>query len=205
MRLILVRHGQSPSNGVLDTAVPGPGLTEVGAMQATALPQSLADEQIDAIYASSQARAQLTAAPLAEALRLRVHVRDGLREIAAGDLEMRGDAASVERYLTTVFAWSAGDLGLRMPGGEDGTEVLERLDRVVAGVSSSGSRTAVLVGHGAAIRMWTATRTDNVDATFATAHGLTNTGIVVLEGDPATGWHALSWTGATIGGSSLGT
>ena len=34
-RLVLVRHGQTPSNvaGVLDTALPGPGLTEEGQQQ----------------------------------------------------------------------------------------------------------------------------------------------------------------------------
>ena len=32
MRLLLIRHGQTPSNvlGLLDTAVPGPGLTDLG-------------------------------------------------------------------------------------------------------------------------------------------------------------------------------
>jgi len=202
MRLILVRHGQSPSNvrHLLDTAVPGPGLTELGAAQAGALPQALAGEHVDAIYASNLARAQLTAAPLARALGLPVHVRDGLREVSAGELEMRDDAASVERYLTTVFAWPAGDLGLRMPGGESGTEVLVRFDQVVAEVASRGSRTALLVSHGAAIRVWTATRADNVDATFAATRALTNTGVVVLEGDPAAGWHVMSWTGAAVDG-----
>lgn len=35
MRLILIRHGQTPSNveHFLDTAVPGPGLTELGSQQ----------------------------------------------------------------------------------------------------------------------------------------------------------------------------
>ncbi|MCM1975585.1 histidine phosphatase family protein, partial [Streptomyces sp. G1] len=36
MRLLLVRHGQTPTNVdyLLDTAVPGPGLTELGLAQA---------------------------------------------------------------------------------------------------------------------------------------------------------------------------
>lgn len=69
MRLLLVRHGQTPSNVrfLLDTAVPGPGLTELGERQAAALPEALAGEDIDALYASTLTRAQLTAAPLAGA------------------------------------------------------------------------------------------------------------------------------------------
>ena len=40
MRLLLVRHGQTPSNvaGLLDTALPGPGLTALGTRQAAAIP-----------------------------------------------------------------------------------------------------------------------------------------------------------------------
>jgi broad specificity phosphatase PhoE len=55
MRLLLVRHGQTPSNvrSLLDTAVPGPGLTELGERQAAAPPEALAGEDIDALYAST--------------------------------------------------------------------------------------------------------------------------------------------------------
>ena len=69
MRLMLIRHGQTPSNvlGLLDTNPPGPGLTDLGIRQAAALPATLAGCRIDAIYASNQPRAQLTAQPLAAA------------------------------------------------------------------------------------------------------------------------------------------
>lgn len=65
MRLLLVRHGQTPSNVefLLDTAVPGPGLTALGERQAAALPEALADEDIEALYVSTLVRTQLTAAP----------------------------------------------------------------------------------------------------------------------------------------------
>jgi release factor glutamine methyltransferase len=38
VRLLLIRHGQTPSNvlGLLDTAPPGPGLTDLGVEQAAA-------------------------------------------------------------------------------------------------------------------------------------------------------------------------
>ena len=202
MRLILVRHGESPSNlrHLLDTAEPGPDLTARGVEQAAALPQALANERIDAVYASSLVRAQQTAAPLARMLGLPVQVRAGIREVWAGDLEMRGDRRSVERYLTIAFAWPAGELGLRMPGAESGTEVLERFDAVVDEIVATGVRTAVLVSHGAAIRVWTACRASNVDAALASTSTLANTGVVTVAGDPATGWRALSWTGLDLEG-----
>ncbi|MDN3021944.1 histidine phosphatase family protein [Streptomyces sp. S.PB5] len=207
MRLLLVRHGQTPSNVeyLLDTAIPGPGLTALGEQQAAALPEALADEDIEALYASTLIRTQLTAAPLAAARGLDVIVRDGIREVFAGDLEMLdGHSPQGHLYMETIFAWSAGDTGRRMPGGENGTEVLARYDAVVTEAADSGARTVALVSHGAAIRMWTAARADNVDVAFAAARPLDNTGVVILEGSPADGWKALSWAGAVVESTGRG-
>ncbi|MCX5052721.1 MULTISPECIES: histidine phosphatase family protein [unclassified Streptomyces] len=204
MRLLLVRHGQTPSNVdfLLDTAVPGPGLTALGERQAAALPEALADEDIEALYASTLVRTQLTAMPLATARGLDVLVRDGIRELTAGDLEMLpGDTEQGALYMKTVFAWAAGDTALRMPGGESGAEALARYDAVVAEAAGSGAGTVAMVSHGAAIRMWTAARADNVDVAFAAARPLDNTGVVILEGSPADGWKALTWAGATVAAS----
>ncbi|GAB2823548.1 histidine phosphatase family protein [Streptomyces daliensis] len=207
MRLLLIRHGQTTSNlsHSLDTAAPGPGLTGLGERQAAALPAALAAEDVGALYVSTLTRTQLTAAPLAAERGLTPVVRDGIRELAAGELEMRNDEEAIEAYLTTAFAWSAGDTELRMPGGESGAEALGRFDEVVeeAAVAASGTGTAALVSHGAAIRMWTAARAWNVDVTFAAEHPLSNTGVVVLEGEPGKEWRALSWTGVAIGGPGV--
>ncbi|MEU2338917.1 histidine phosphatase family protein [Streptomyces sp. NPDC006654] len=201
MRLLLIRHGQTPTNVayLLDTAVPGPGLTALGERQAAALPTALADEDIEALYVSTLTRTRLTAAPLAAALDLEPIVRDGIREISAGDLEMLpGHSAAGEEYMRTVFAWAAGETGLRMPGGETGTEALGRYDAVIAEAAASGVGTVAMVSHGAAIRMWTAARAANVDVPYAASRPLDNTGVVILEGSPTDGWKALSWQGAVV-------
>ncbi|MCG7202543.1 histidine phosphatase family protein [Streptomyces arenae] len=201
MRLLLIRHGQTPANVdyLLDTAVPGPGLTALGERQAAALPAALADEDIEALYVSTLTRTRLTAAPLAAARGLEPIVRDGIREVSAGDLEMLpGHSGAGEEYMRTVFAWAAGDTGLRMPGGETGTEALGRYDAVVAEAFASGAGTVAMISHGAAIRLWTAARAVNVDVPYAASRPLDNTGVVILEGSPADGWKALSWEGAVV-------
>lgn len=88
MRLLLIRHGQTPGNvlGQLDTAFPGPGLTELGTRQAEILATTLSGSGVDALYASKLLRAQLTAAPLSRAKGVEVQVSEGLHEIGAGDL-----------------------------------------------------------------------------------------------------------------------
>ncbi|MEZ2391467.1 histidine phosphatase family protein [bacterium RCC_150] len=205
MRLLLIRHGQTPGNvlGQLDTAFPGPGLTELGEHQANALPRSLAREDINAVYASTLLRTQLTAAPLAKALGLDVSVLDGLQEIDAGTLEKRTDHESHHRYLSTVFAWTDGDLGLRMPGAGDGNEFFTRYDAAIAKVAAAGDDTAAVFSHGAAIRCWAGRRAVDVERDFAATQQLQNTGMVILEGDPESGWRLLHWDQIPVGGLAL--
>ena len=202
MRLVLIRHGQTPSNvlGLLDTVPPGPGLTEFGHGQAAAVPETVAAEPIEAVYASTATRAQLTAAPLAAARGLDIVVRDGLREIAAGDWEMLGDDVSVQGYLGLIGGWMAGRLDRRSPGqnGESGREVLQRFDDVIREIVSTGVSGAAVVAHGAVNRLWASLRAGNLDDEFGATHALRNTGIVVLAGDVERGWTALSWTGSDI-------
>ncbi|MBD8044387.1 histidine phosphatase family protein [Arthrobacter sp. Sa2BUA2] len=210
MRLILVRHGQTPSNieRLLDTEAPGPGLTELGLAQAAALPQALGHEQVSAVYASNLIRTQLTAEPLANALAQPIEVRDGLREISAGDLEMRGDPESIRSYLQTVYAWVNGDLSVSMPGGPDGAETLGRFDEVVAELHRSGHQVPVIFSHGAIIRAWATSRAHNVAPDFIIHNALSNTGIVVLESRPRPeahghSWELLTWMGQAVGGAEL--
>jgi broad specificity phosphatase PhoE len=204
MRLLLIRHGQTPSNvlGALDTAVPGPGLTRLGRQQADAIPAALAEEDVQAVYASVQIRAQMTALPLALTLGQPTLVREGLREISAGDLEMRNDSLAVRQYHEISFGWAEGRLEQRMPGGEDGHEVFARFDDVVAEISSAGLETVACFAHGQIIRSWVGARTTNITSRFAMAHPLHNTAVITLEGSPG-GWTALAWTGVALGGPAL--
>ncbi|MET3919492.1 histidine phosphatase family protein [Arthrobacter sp. UYEF20] len=210
MRLLLIRHGQTPGNvlGQLDTAHPGPGLTELGERQAAALARALANEQIDLIFASTLIRTQITAAPLATVRGLGVEVLPGLREIEAGALEKLTDRESHLRYLGTVFGWAAGELDRRMPAGPSGHEFFERYDasieRIAAAAAGAGNAgTVAVVSHGAAIRVWAGLRASDMEPDFAARHVLANTGIVALEGDPDDGWRLIHWDDSPVGGLSL--
>lgn len=206
MRLLLIRHGQTPSNvrGALDTARPGAGLTELGHAQARAIPAALVHEDVVGVYASPLVRTQLTAAPLADALGLEAQVVEGLEEISAGDLEMRTEDASRHEYAACVGAWMLGELGQRMPGGSDGHEFLARYDAALAQVAQAHPEeaTVVVVSHGAAIRAWTALRC-GIDVEEAIRLSIMNTGAAVVEGSPATGWTQIAWHSEPLGGVDL--
>lgn len=166
------------------------------------IPRALREVPVDAIYASVLVRTQLTARPLAEDRDLDVRVLQGIQEIEAGHLEDLRDRSSVRTYLETVFAWGLGDLDPVMPGGSDGHAFFQRFDADVATVAAR-SDAAVVVSHGAAIRVWVAGRATNVPPSFAGEHEIENTGVVELEGSPEAGWTLVSWQGTPVGGEQL--
>jgi len=210
MRLLLVRHGQTPANvlGELDTDVPGPGLTDLGRRQAAALPSALADEAIGTVVVTDLVRTHETAAPLVAALGLEPLQIGELREISAGDLERRSDPEAVQAYLSAVVGWAEGDLDRQVPGGESGHEFFARYDAgiatAVAAAQAAGHGTLAVVSHGAAIRCWAAARSTGRDEGFLRTHQLENTGVVVVEGEPGDGWRLVDWHGDAAGGAQLG-
>ncbi|MBA8991121.1 putative phosphoglycerate mutase [Curtobacterium pusillum] len=205
MRLLLIRHGQTPANvnGVLDAVVPGPGLTELGQQQADALPAALGDRGIERLFTSTMVRTQVTAAPLATALGLEPVVLPGLREIEAGDTQGRSDKVSVQTYLSTVHGWSQGDRTIRMPGAESGVEFFERYDDAVRQILETGVEVAAAFSHGAAIRTWASAAAQNTPDEFGTKRHLENTGIVEVEGSFDDGWRLIDWEGEPVGGEQL--
>lgn len=206
MRLLLVRHGQTPSNvvGALDTGRPGPGLTALGQSQAEAIPGALADQAVDAIYASPLIRTQLTAAPLAGARGLDIEVLEGLEEIVAGRWEMHNDMEAVRAYMETASRWAVGDLDAVIDGGESGHEFFDRYDNAIAKVAAANpAATAVVVSHGAAIRVWAAARIAGVDLSEAEKWRIYNTGMCELHGDPQNGWQLVRWVREPLGGVEL--
>ncbi len=206
MRLLLIRHGQTPNNvaGALDTGRPGAGLTMLGHAQARAVPEALTSEEIAAVYASVLTRAQLTAAPLAGARGLEVRVREGLEEISAGDLEMHTEHDSVRAYLEALGRWAHGDLAHSLPGGTDGHAFFERYDAAIGAIAAAHpAETVAVVSHGAAIRLWSATRAANVGPAYAIEQRLMNTGLCTLTGDPDIGWTLDRWHEEPLGGADL--
>lgn len=206
MRLLLIRHGQTPNNvtGALDTAFPGAGLTDLGHTQAAAVPAALADEDISAVYASPLVRTQLTGSPLAVERGIDVRVRDGLEEIAAGSFEMRSDREAVEAYLGGLSAWLHRDLDHALPGGTTGHDFMGRYDLAVRGIAEQHGRhdTVALFSHGAAIRAYAALVAD-LGADDVEGMWINNTGMILLEGHPTEGWGLVHWTGEPLGGAHL--
>jgi broad specificity phosphatase PhoE len=192
LRLVLARHGQTPSNvaKLLDTVLPGPGLTELGRAQAAALGEELATgTPITALYCSAAARARETAGLVGSVLGLEPEVVDGLHEVQVGELEGRNDDAAIAAFREVFEQWQAGDLAVAYPGGESGRDLLTRWRAGVAGIRErhAGGGTVVVVGHGAAP---------------VESNHLDNCGRVVVSArdDGPPDWELEAWLSAVPGG-----
>lgn len=197
MRLLLVRHGETASNidRKLDTAMPGPPLTELGHKQARELADTLAGENLAAVYASIGLRAQQTALPTAERFGLPVQILEGVHEIQVGALEGRNDPEAYQTYLDTVIKWAEGELEVPFPGGgETGQQVLDRFLGAIDSIRQDG--TVMVVTHGGAGRMGALALASNVPVELA-ENLLPNTGVVVLESE-GDGWVCRSWAGVEV-------
>lgn len=206
MRLLLLRHGQTPSNvaGALDTSFPGAGLTELGHAQARAVPGALREEKIAGIHVSRLIRTHETAAPMSATLGIPLQITEGLEEIPAGDLEMRLDEEAVGAYQDNQYRWGGRDFTHALPGGEDGHRFWARYTgalREIAGLYAEDATVAV-VSHGAAIRVFSILAAGLPPATRY-EHPLFNTGMVTLTGHPEQGWELRDWVSEPIGGAQL--
>lgn len=204
MRLILVRHGETYANvkKILDTEPPGAALTETGWTQANDVVAKILPYEPDSIWISNALRTKQTATPLATRLGIEPNEREGVREIAAGEYEGMNDDDAIYDYLGVVMAWIDGDRDVRLGGGVNGADTLERFDSVVREIEESGSECAVVFSHGAMIGYWTAARglggTDEMRKIR-----LLNTGMAVLEGTLDDGYHIRRWAHLEIPAESV--
>lgn len=138
-RLIAVRHGETAWN--VDTRVQGQldiGLNEVGRRQSARLAQALADERLDALYASDLGRARDTALAVAAVTGLPLQLDAALRERAFGRFEGMTYAEIEQRFPDESRRWRQRDPDFAP---EDGGEALAAFQaRAVAAVAAIARR-----------------------------------------------------------------
>ena len=152
MQLLLIRHGLPERIEHDNGEVADPSLSEVGRQQAQAMARHLAAEPIDAIYASTAARAVETAAPLAADRGVEVPTLEALVEYDFGSSayipieEVGADHPELAKWLPWFQPLEAG------------SEPDRFRDRVQAAmteiVRSHKSQTVAVVSHGGTINAY---------------------------------------------------
>jgi glucosyl-3-phosphoglycerate phosphatase len=146
---VVWRHGQTTWNaehrfqGQTDIH-----LDETGGEQAEQAARQLAGLRPVALFSSDLTRARQTAAPLSRLTGLTVTLDKDLRERFGGDWEGLSDAEIRERYPAERATWNP-------PNGEPTVVVADRVAGALTRVAGTlaGGQLAVLVGHGAALRL----------------------------------------------------
>lgn len=197
--LTLIRHAESEANaaGIIDTSVPGPPLTALGQQQASTLAHQLENPHFDGVYASELMRTQSTAQPIATALDETITVLPGLNEIPAGWFDGEPVSRLQRTYLVALTDWLRSDRNFAIPGSISGTEFNNHFSGAVQHIYDSGNSAPVAFSSSAAIMVWTLMNVHNPQDTLLTEHPLPNTGRVVINGNPITGWTLISWDGIT--------
>ena len=151
MNLLLIRHGL-PNRVEMAEGRADPNLSDEGFRQAAALGKWLADEPIDAVYASHLVRAQETAEPIAATRGLEIITEPGVAEFDR-DASSYIPFEEIDRNSPEFQAIVTGDY--RAIGGPDPHQfrqgVIDAIDRIIA---THPSQTVAVVCHAGVINTY---------------------------------------------------
>jgi probable phosphoglycerate mutase len=149
-RIVAVRHGETVWNaemrmqGQLDTA-----LSARGRRQAARVAAALADEGIEAIFASDLKRAFYTAEAVAAVVGLPIVADTGLRERSFGTFQGHTYAEIDRRWPAEAARWRRHDPDFAPAGGESLRAFSARaIDAVTDIAAAARGRTILIVSHG---------------------------------------------------------
>jgi broad specificity phosphatase PhoE len=149
MLIYLIRHGESLYNaeariqGQSDVA-----LSPLGLRQAEAIADALANERIDAIFASPLRRALQTAEPIAARFELAIQADDRLKEIHAGIFQGLLWAEIEDKFPDAARPWREQHPDFVIPGGESRRSLMVRGRAVFESIRESPFRRVAVVSHG---------------------------------------------------------
>lgn len=149
-RIVLIRHGETAWNR--ETRIQGHTdipLSSLGLAQAARLAEALADEDLEAVYASDLSRARQTAEAVAGSRGLSVRLDAGLRERAFGCFEGLSWQEIEQHHPEDAARWRKREPDFPVGGGESlnvfSARCLEAAHRAAA---AHPGQSIALVAHG---------------------------------------------------------
>jgi probable phosphoglycerate mutase len=155
LTIYFARHGQTAHSrensfcGSLDV-----DLTPDGERMALAIAEHYGHIPFKALYASDKRRAQATAKPMAELLKLKVNTDPGLAEIAYGEWEGLSEDEVHSQRPDAFNAWSDHPDVVGPPGGETAYQIASRASGAIQRIRTSHPDGSVMVfSHKATLRI----------------------------------------------------
>jgi broad specificity phosphatase PhoE len=171
MNLLLIRHGEIPSN--IKKAYAGRSaeeLTPKGICQAEDVAVKLKKLEVQAIYSSPIRRAIQTAQIISKKIGMDFQVEDAFREMELGPWEGLSESEVATNSPGKWDIWNNSPAELKLPGRET---LIELQDRVLTGImkikENSTNNNVVIVTHVAIIRvllLWHAKKSLNLYKTI---------------------------------------
>ena len=187
MNLYFVRHGESEANTrhVISNRESSFHLTPKGIQQAENLAEQIKDLPFSAIFCSPVLRARETADILSASIGIPYQVTEALREYDCGILEEKSDEESWRHHRHYFDDWVLRKNYTNKPeGGECFLDIQNRfvpfVDELVS-ANSHGDRHILLIGHGGLFLLMLPLVLNNIDHSFATAHGIGNVEYVLAR------------------------
>ena len=187
MNLYFVRHGESEANTrhIISNRESAFALTPLGRQQAEQLVENLRGTPVAAIFSSPVLRARQTAEVVSNSFGLPYQVTEALREYDCGILEEKGDEESWRSHRRYFEDWILRKDYTSKP--EEGECFLDYENRFVPFIdelisaNSHGDRHILLIGHGGLFLLMLPLVLNNIDHSFAAAHGMGNVESVLAE------------------------
>ncbi|HZK36987.1 MAG TPA: histidine phosphatase family protein [Aeromicrobium sp.] len=202
-QLILWRHGRTEWNA--SGRVQGQSdvpLDDIGQQQAAVAAARLATLDPFTIVSSDLQRALRTAEILGLETGVSVKTDKRLREMHFGVREGLTAAEAWKTFPDEMRAWQTGD-DIRMPGGETYREAGVRFAAALGDIAATlpADRAAVVVGHGAVLRVGACTFLGIPQAHWRSFGGFNNCAWSVLEQVPVgdrEAWRISEWNAGTL-------
>lgn len=190
--LYVARHGDAAYPRPQLLTDDGGWLTAKGREQVRECAEGLRPRRITRIFSSTMDRAVESASVAAGVLDVGAAQEAGLREVGSGALA--GTPLKDNELWAIQDAWVAGDLSVRVPGGESGKQVLERFRAALQAIADLHRGEQVLVFTHGGVMSFALPRVAAAPPAIVARHYLPNAVPAVVEiGDD--GWNLTSWPG----------
>jgi probable phosphoglycerate mutase len=153
-RVYLMRHAETAVPGVFHGFESNVDLGPRGVRQAQAVAPVIAALKPDLLISSNMLRARRTAAYIAEACKLQIHIEPNLHERKVGDMQGTPIQGEFGVWPDTLAKWVAGETSYAPPGMESFDQICDRVlpvwDRVT---QENKGKAIVIVAHGIVVRV----------------------------------------------------
>lgn len=153
MKIYLVRHGETESNGMHRyLGRSDEPLSEIGLQQAQAVSNYLANNHINTMICSTLRRAKQTAKAIADQQKVELTIKEELDEIDFGKWEGLTYSEIYKDYPDEITLWLKKPEGLDIPGGEKWHDFRDRVIGFAEKIATNNSGNVCIVSHGGPLR-----------------------------------------------------